>query len=143
MMEKKAWALVTRLGRTVLERFSEAQGNIHNEFDPSDLARTAALYWLAAVRTLDVMKEFQEAQFKDHPSLANTIVQYSLESNDTSEDDNAFSKKIKDLKAEINTKMNSNKQAGANALSEVKKDLISKINKCATKEELKKYQKLP
>ena len=140
MTEKKAWAITTRMGRTVLERFSAAQGHIHNKFDPSNLPGTASLYWLAAVCTLDIMKEFQELQFKDHPSLGNTISQFSLESNAADDDDNAFAKKIKELKEDLDKKINNNKQTAENNLKTAKSNLATKIGKCATKEDLKKYQ---
>lgn len=141
--KKKAWAITTRLARTVLEHFSNAQGITNNEYDPEDLEGTAARYWFSAARTLDKMKEFTSVQFKNHTALSNTYSQYNMESQGAGMDDVAIDEKLKKLRDDLTTKINN--KGALNKLTELEKN-VSKLSnrvsdKCATKEDLKEYVK--
>lgn len=145
MSDDDSWALTTRLGKMILCEIHRAHGAAHTQYEYGNIQRVAAMHLYWTCKSLDKLDEYVTANFVEHPSINNTVIQYFLESVGGKHDDNAFEQKVKDMKKKLDEHTKSIQTIGNRADKAVTQDELKKAtNKCITdaalNTALKKYQ---
>lgn len=113
--DSKAWELTTQLGKRICVEVSAPRTGLLTQIRIKDILTIHKLVFWPILRSLDVMKSYQDANFRDHPTIAGEYVKF-LTANSGSEIIHKVSTKVDSLTAELVAANKALKDATASAM---------------------------
>ena len=73
---KKAWHVTTKLGLSLIAEVAKPRAGAINSFTAEDQRKVSSQIFWSTLRSLDVMAEILECQFKNHPVVSIELVKF-------------------------------------------------------------------
>ncbi|KAL7574601.1 hypothetical protein ACA910_002956 [Epithemia clementina (nom. ined.)] len=74
--ERKAWSLTTQIVARIFSDMHEVRRTISTSLKPNDPDSVCAWVLWGVFKTQDVMQQYMDAQFQDHPSVSSEYVKF-------------------------------------------------------------------